>query len=166
MKWTPCPRNYSKSFNIVICEMSCSMARGACRGEALAAPSRTPLNRPGGQPFIAIPGLANRAASHLSAGPSGFGAGWVVCSAHGQGVASEPAIDKGPKKRLAVFVSGGGSNFKAIHAACLDGRIHGEVVVVVSDKASCGGVDYAKVRTFGPSLARTLHEERCNAGEI
>jgi hypothetical protein len=35
----------------------------------------------------------------------------------------------GSKKRLAVFVSGGGSNFKAIHAACLKGTINAEVVV-------------------------------------
>lgn len=31
--------------------------------------------------------------------------------------------------RIAVFVSGGGSNFKAIHAAILDGRIRAEVAV-------------------------------------
>lgn len=48
-----------------------------------------------------------------------------------------------PKKRLAVFVSGGGSNFRAIHAACQDGRINGEVVVVVSDVPACGGMQYA-----------------------
>lgn len=35
----------------------------------------------------------------------------------------------GGKKRLAVFVSGGGSNFKAIHAACQRGAINAEVVV-------------------------------------
>lgn len=35
----------------------------------------------------------------------------------------------GSKKRLAVFVSGGGSNFKAIHAACQRGAINAEVVV-------------------------------------
>lgn len=35
----------------------------------------------------------------------------------------------GSKKRLAVFVSGGGSNFKAIHAACQKGLINAEVVV-------------------------------------
>lgn len=33
------------------------------------------------------------------------------------------------KKKMAVFVSGGGSNFKAIHAACLMGQINAEVVV-------------------------------------
>jgi phosphoribosylglycinamide formyltransferase len=35
----------------------------------------------------------------------------------------------GNKKRLAVFVSGGGSNFKAIHTACQKGFINAEVVV-------------------------------------
>ncbi|KAF8069580.1 PUR3 [Scenedesmus sp. PABB004] len=35
----------------------------------------------------------------------------------------------GPRKKLAVFVSGGGSNFKAIHAACLSGAINADVVV-------------------------------------
>lgn len=39
-------------------------------------------------------------------------------------------VDK-PKAKLAVFVSGGGSNFKAIHAAILDGRINAEVVVSI-----------------------------------
>jgi hypothetical protein len=34
-----------------------------------------------------------------------------------------------PKARLAFFVSGGGSNFKAIHAAVLDGRIHADIAV-------------------------------------
>lgn len=34
-----------------------------------------------------------------------------------------------PRARIAVFLSGGGSNFKAVHAACLDGRINGDVVV-------------------------------------
>lgn len=33
------------------------------------------------------------------------------------------------KARLAVFVSGGGSNMRAIHAACLDGRINADIVV-------------------------------------
>jgi len=49
-----------------------------------------------------------------------------------------------PKKNLAVFVSGGGSNLKALHAATQDGRIHGTVAVVVSDKPGCGGWEWAK----------------------
>lgn len=48
------------------------------------------------------------------------------------------------RKRLAVFVSGGGSNFKAIHAATLNGSILGDVVVLVTNKGGCGGAAYAK----------------------
>lgn len=33
------------------------------------------------------------------------------------------------KPRLAIFVSGGGSNFKAIHAACLRGDVNADVAV-------------------------------------
>ncbi|GJP41611.1 hypothetical protein CLOM_g1263 [Closterium sp. NIES-68] len=56
------------------------------------------------------------------------------------------------RARVAVFVSGGGSNFKAIHAACADGRVNGDVVVVVSDKPECGGWQYARANGI-PTLA-------------
>ena len=35
-------------------------------------------------------------------------------------------------KRLAVFVSGGGSNFKQIHSGCIGGQIKGEVAVCIA----------------------------------
>lgn len=38
------------------------------------------------------------------------------------------------RKRLAVFVSGGGSNFRSIHEATLCGSVYGDVVVLVTDK--------------------------------
>ncbi|GMP33045.1 hypothetical protein CsSME_00006535 [Camellia sinensis var. sinensis] len=38
------------------------------------------------------------------------------------------------KKNLAVFVSGGGSNFRSIHESILGGSIHGEIVVLVTNK--------------------------------
>ncbi|XP_020251649.1 phosphoribosylglycinamide formyltransferase, chloroplastic-like isoform X2 [Asparagus officinalis] len=47
------------------------------------------------------------------------------------------------RKRLAVFVSGGGSNFRSIHEATLGGSIPGDVVVLVTDKPGCGGAEYA-----------------------
>jgi phosphoribosylglycinamide formyltransferase len=71
-------------------------------------------------------------------------------SQHAQAVAaqapgSEPSTSSSsPKKRLAVFVSGGGSNFRAIQAAILSGEIHGEVVAVVSNAPACGGFDFAR----------------------
>ena len=72
-------------------------------------------------------------------------------------------------------MSGGGSNFKALHAATLDGRINGRITVreklsgsvpvtlayvvclpraqvVVSDKGDCGGVAYA--RSHGMQILR------------
>ncbi|EEF33342.1 phosphoribosylamine-glycine ligase, putative [Ricinus communis] len=48
------------------------------------------------------------------------------------------------KKKLAVFVSGGGSNFKSIHQACLQGLVFGDVVAVVTNKQDCGGAEYAR----------------------
>jgi len=38
------------------------------------------------------------------------------------------------RKNLAVFVSGGGSNFKSIHLATLNGAILGDVIVLVTNK--------------------------------
>lgn len=60
------------------------------------------------------------------------------CYAPTEGNATEgDDSGSGPRrKRLAVFVSGGGSNFKSIHAATLDGSIHGDVAVLVTDKPS------------------------------
>lgn len=48
------------------------------------------------------------------------------------------------RKKLAVFVSGGGSNFRSIHEACIRGSIHGDIVVLVTNKPGCGGADYAR----------------------
>jgi hypothetical protein len=55
----------------------------------------------------------------------------IVRATHAPPQQPQPPAEPVPKAKLAVFVSGGGSNFKAIHAACLDGRIHAEVVVSV-----------------------------------
>ena len=69
----------------------------------------------------------------------------TLCSAaHPSPPAGLPPLEPPPKKRLAVFVSGGGSNFRAIHAAFADGGVHGEVAVVVSNSPSCSGVAYAQ----------------------
>lgn len=38
------------------------------------------------------------------------------------------------RKKLAIFVSGGGSNFRSIHEASLRGSIHGDIVVLVTNK--------------------------------
>lgn len=47
-------------------------------------------------------------------------------------------------KRLAIFVSGGGSNFRSIHEASIQGSVHGDVSVLVTNKSNCGGAEYAR----------------------
>ncbi|PRQ19106.1 putative phosphoribosylglycinamide formyltransferase [Rosa chinensis] len=62
-------------------------------------------------------------------------------------IASSDSEDLGNgirRKKLAVFVSGGGSNFRSIHEACIRGSIHGDIVVLVTNKQGCGGADYAR----------------------
>ena len=46
-------------------------------------------------------------------------------------------------KKIAVFVSGGGSNFKAIHHQIQKREIPGEIVLVISNNPNCGAIVYA-----------------------
>ena len=48
------------------------------------------------------------------------------------------------KNRVAVFVSGGGSNLRALHAAMQDGSVDAQLAVVVSNALDCGGVLWAQ----------------------
>lgn len=47
-------------------------------------------------------------------------------------------------RRLAIFASGNGTNFEAIVSACADGRIDGEVVLLVCDKPMATVVERAR----------------------
>lgn len=69
----------------------------------------------------------------------------IVASASLEGDVSRTVIRK---KKLAVFVSGGGSNFRSIHEASVEGSIHGEIGVVVTNKSSCGGAEYARSKNI------------------
>ncbi|KAI5672946.1 hypothetical protein M9H77_13310 [Catharanthus roseus] len=48
------------------------------------------------------------------------------------------------RKKFAVFVSGGGSNFKSLHEAIANGSIYGDITVLVTNKPECGGAQYAR----------------------
>lgn len=61
-----------------------------------------------------------------------------------------------PLKRIAVFVSGGGSNFQAILDQISAGRISGEVVLVISDKPSA----YALTRAKNAGIETWAYEKR------
>ncbi|HQM75529.1 MAG TPA: formyltransferase family protein, partial [Candidatus Saccharicenans sp.] len=48
--------------------------------------------------------------------------------------------------RVAVLLSGRGSNFKAIHDAMKEGRINAELTLVVSNRAEAPGLQTARER--------------------
>ena len=47
-------------------------------------------------------------------------------------------------KKIAVFVSGGGSNFRAIHRQTIQGNILGKIVMVFSNNPNCGAIKFAE----------------------
>lgn len=57
---------------------------------------------------------------------------------------------RSPKKKgkIAVFISGRGSNFKAIHDAILARKINAEVVLVFSNKQDAAGLQIARDRNL------------------
>lgn len=59
-------------------------------------------------------------------------------------------VFQSPKKkgRIAVFLSGRGSNFKAIHDAILSGTINGDIVLVFSNKKDALGLSIAQERNL------------------
>lgn len=48
------------------------------------------------------------------------------------------------KKRLAVFCSGTGSNFKALFHAIIERELPAEIVLCLSNRSQCGAVDFAR----------------------
>ena len=47
-------------------------------------------------------------------------------------------------KNIAVFASGGGSNFKSIHHHVKSGEIPGSIVLTVSNNSDSGAIKYAR----------------------
>lgn len=45
--------------------------------------------------------------------------------------------------KIAVFISGGGSNFISIHQSIINHKISGSIDLVVSNKSQCKGINYA-----------------------
>lgn len=73
----------------------------------------------------------------------------IVCnnSVQQEGVAGSKWDKPKPedkRKKLAVFVSGGGSNFRSIYGASLQGVVHGDIAVLVTNKGDCGGAEFAR----------------------
>jgi phosphoribosylglycinamide formyltransferase-1 len=68
-------------------------------------------------------------------------------------------VFRSPKKRgrIAVFLSGRGSNFRAIHGAIEKGDINGDIVLVFSNKKQAPGLLFA--REIGLETATLSHKE-------
>lgn len=64
------------------------------------------------------------------------------------------------RKKLAVFVSGGGSNFRSIQEACAAGSINGDIVLLVTNKKGgalfeiCSSFDF--FRNFVSALKSSI----------
>eukprot|EP00897_Mesotaenium_endlicherianum_P010418 jgi/Mesen1/9404/ME000614S08654 len=88
--------------------------------------------------------IRNSASSSSSSEPQGY----PLVRHQSQREDKDEVVDKKSDwgfvpSKLAVFVSGGGSNLKTLHQAIKEGKIYGEVAVVVSDKPECGGCKFA-----------------------
>ena len=73
-----------------------------------------------------------------------------------------------PPKRLALFVSGGGSNFKQIHRGCLDGSIRGDVVVRIKQQLTATALYLARRAslTAARGSGAMLHRIESNGGRL
>lgn len=70
-----------------------------------------------------------------------------MISARGDATGAGSAQDhrkQEPAKRLAVLISGRGSNLKALIDACAEGRVNGRIVLVISNRPQAPGLDYAR----------------------
>ena len=56
-------------------------------------------------------------------------------------------------KKIAVFVSGGGSNFIAIHRQIIQGNILGKIVMVFSNNPNCGAINTQEDHKMAESIA-------------
>lgn len=64
--------------------------------------------------------------------------------------------EPGDARRLAVLISGRGSNLKALIDACADGRVNGRIVLVISNRPQAPGLAYAQ----GASIPHAVIDHR------
>ena len=70
-------------------------------------------------------------------------------------------------KNIAVFVSGGGSNFMAIHHQIKQGKIPGEIVLVISNNPNCSAIEYANENSISHVIINeTRYPNPHNRGEL
>ena len=60
-------------------------------------------------------------------------------------------------KRLVVFASGGGSNFKAIHKAIINKEISGSIKLLISDNPEAQAIEYANFKNIPTLVVKRLN---------
>ncbi len=71
-----------------------------------------------------------------------------------------------PRKRLAVLISGRGSNLQAIIDAATAGRINADITRVISDRTSAEGLKKARTASIPVSIAETDAELQTLLNEV
>lgn len=100
---------------------------GSCLDQAVTRPpARYARSAP-----IVLAAAGTFAAAGAAAAPTAASSAASAMAASAGPQVSPPEVTAGgrPPAKLAVFVSGGGSNLMALHAATQDGRINGSIVV-------------------------------------
>lgn len=70
-------------------------------------------------------------------------------------------------KNIAIFVSGGGSNFMAIHHQIKQGKIPGEIVLVIGNNPNCRAIEYANENSISHVIINeTRYPNPHNRGEL
>jgi phosphoribosylglycinamide formyltransferase-1 len=66
------------------------------------------------------------------------------CDAPEVDCARGAATGESGRRRIAVLISGRGSNLQALIGACADGRIDGRIILVVSNRPQAPGLEFAR----------------------
>ena len=106
---------------------------GICLDQAV---TKMRANRTRSTPITLAAADASAAASAAAAQTAASAAASALAGSAAPQVSPPDVTASGrPPAKLAVFVSGGGSNLMALHAATQDGRINGSIVVRLSARA-------------------------------
>jgi phosphoribosylglycinamide formyltransferase 1 len=70
--------------------------------------------------------------------------------------------------RLAILLSGRGSNFQAIHQAVQDGRLDAEIVAVISNRPDAKGIERAREYGYDAHVVdhKTFADRAAHEGEV
>lgn len=75
-------------------------------------------------------------------------------------------IEPGQPTRLAVLVSGGGSNLMSLHEATRDPSYGAEIAVVIADRDDTGGIDFAVQHKIPTAVLRVSDYESRQAWDV